>query len=328
MAPSEDDTESGGPAPRIREALHSEDYPSDRQPILPTLVRWLTVLGERGGDAILHSGAYLAVIATVYVSIVMVLLDLPPNPAPLIGGFVTFAVYANDRLVDLDADARTNPERTAFVRRHSRTLFTVAAVAYGLAVMLAVLGGPITLAITLLPGLIWILYATDWLPDRWFQNGRLKEVVVVNSVVVAGAWAGAAILLPLGFTGGSLTVSTAFVLAYFLLRSFVNSEVPNVRDIEADRAIGVTTIPVAIGVAGTRRLLYGLDLLTAAVVVAGGLGGYLPVLPSAALLVGLGYSLVVTSLLGRVERMDRVAIAAECEYIVVGLALAPVVYGF
>lgn len=323
---SDDDADSGGQVTRSGGILHRQDHRPGGQPPLERVVRWLTVVGEHGGAALLYSAAYLAVIATVYVSIVMVLLDLPPNPAPLIGGFVTFAVYANDRLVDLEADELTNPERTAFVKRHRGALFTAAAVAYGVAVTLAVLGGPIPLAVTLVPGILWVLYATDWMPDRWFRIGRLKEVPVVNSIIVAVAWAGAAILLPIGFTGASITTTAAFVLAYFLLRSFANSEIPNVRDIEADRAIGVTTIPVLIGVDRTRWLLYALDLLTAAVVVAGGVTGFLPPVAAVALLVGLGYSLVVTALLGRVERADLLAIAAECEYLVVGLALVPVVY--
>ncbi|MDX1565612.1 MAG: hypothetical protein R3236_09415, partial [Phycisphaeraceae bacterium] len=48
------------------------------------------------GDAVVYSSAYLGVIAMVQVAIVMVLLSVPPNPAPVVVGLVVFAVYAND----------------------------------------------------------------------------------------------------------------------------------------------------------------------------------------------------------------------------------------
>ena len=274
----------------------------------------------------MYSSAYLAFVAMVYVAIVMVLLGLPPNLAPVVGGLVTFAIYANDRLVDVEADAATNPQRSAFVRRHRDELYALAAVAYGLAVALSVLGGPITLVVTLMPGVFWVLYATDWIPGVWFHVRRLKEVLVVNSAVVAFAWAASAILLPIGYTDAPLTPAAGFVFAYFFLRSFANSEIPNVRDVEADRAVGVSTLPVVFGVERTRRMLYGVDLLTAGIVGYAGFTGHLPALPVAALLVGVGYSLVVTAFVGRVEEVGLLALAAECEYVVVGLALVPVVY--
>lgn len=290
------------------------------------LVASLTAYGEPLGNVLLYSSAYLAFVAMVYVAVVMVLLGLPANLAPVVGGLVTFAIYANDRLVDVEADAATNPRRSAFVRRHRDELYFLAAVAYGLAVALSVLGGPITLAVTLMPGVLWVLYAMDWIPEVWFRIRRLKELVVVNSALVAFAWAASAILLPVGYTGAPLTTATVFVFTYFFLRSFTNSEIPNVRDVDADRAVGVSTLPVALGVDRTRQILLGVDFLTAAIVGYAGLFGYLPTLPTVALLVGVGYSLVVTSLLGRVEAEGLLALAAECEYVVVGLALVPVVY--
>jgi len=38
-------------------------------------------------------------------------------------GLITFAVYANDRIADADADARDKPGQVAFVRRHEDALY-------------------------------------------------------------------------------------------------------------------------------------------------------------------------------------------------------------
>jgi 4-hydroxybenzoate polyprenyltransferase len=145
-------------------------------------------------------------------------------------------------------------------------------------------------------------------------------VLVVNSAVVALAWATTLTALPVAFTGAAVTPATGVVFAYFLLRSFVYTEIPNVGDVEADRAIDVATLPVAFGVPATRRALYGVDLLTAGLVVAAVSAGVLHAGLAVALGVGVAYSLVVTGLLGRVDN-DALALASECEYLVVAAAL-------
>ncbi|MXR40055.1 4-hydroxybenzoate polyprenyltransferase [Halobaculum sp. WSA2] len=284
------------------------------------IVDLLTTYGERAGNALVYSSAYLAAIAMTEVAIAMVLLSLPPNPAPVVVGLVTFAVYTNDRVADADTDAVSDPDRSAFVRRHRGTLYLLASVAYGLAVAISVLGGPVALAVTLLPGAFWVAYAADWVPNLAPRLRRLKEVLVVNSLVVALAWATTVTALPVAFTDAAVTPATAVVFAYFLLRSFVDTEIPNVGDVEADRATDVATLPVAFGVPATRRALYCVDLFTVGLVGVAASTGVLRAGPAVALGVGVAYSLVVTGLLGRADD-DAVALASECEYLVVAAAL-------
>ena len=150
---------------------------------------------------------------------------------------------------------------------------------------------------------------------------------MLNSTVVALAWAISLTFLPLAYAGGTFTWTAAAVFAYFFLRSFVDTEVPNVRDVEGDRAIGVKTLPVVVGVDRTKQVLLGIDLLSATTVFYAAMVGLLPLQFVVALAVGIFYSMVVTSLLGRVEDGDLLAIAAEFEYVVVGLVLVPAVYG-
>lgn len=271
---------------------------------------------ERARNALVYSSAYLSLIAMAEVLIVSTLLSLPLTPAAIVVGLVVFAVYANDRIADAETDAVSNPGQAAFVKRHRGVLYVLAAGAYGLAVALSVLGGPIALAITLLPGALWICYATDWVPGDGAYVHRLKDLFLVNTMVVALAWAVTLTFLPLTFADGVLTPSTAVVFAYFFLRVFTNTEIPNVRDVEGDRAIGVLTIPVVFGVDRTRRILLGIDCCTASLVVLAVRIDSLTPVAGLALLAGVGYSLGVTSLIGRVENDRLLAKAAECEYLV------------
>ncbi|WP_224268843.1 UbiA family prenyltransferase [Haloprofundus salinisoli] len=286
----------------------------------------MTVYGERAGDALMYSSAYLAVIAAVELAIVMMLLGIEANPAPVVVAFVTFAVYAYDRLVDVDADEVSNPRQAAFIRRHRDVLYLMASVCYGLAVALSVLGGPYALAITLLPGMFGVLYASDWVPDVGVRFARFKDVLVVNTAVVAFAWAVTLTFLPLAFAGRVSTPAAAVVFCYFFLRSFVDTELPNVGDTESDRASDVSTLPLVLGVRGTRYALYGVDLLSLVLVAYAAGTGLLPSAVAAALGVGVAYSSLLVSRIGRMDDYELLTLASECEYLLVGGTLATVVF--
>lgn len=271
-----------------------------------------------------YSSAYLSVITMVEVGIVMAVLAIPWNVAPLIGGLVTFAVYANDRIADAEDDAVSKPGQTEWVTRHESHLYLLAAVAYGVGVALAVLGGPVAFGLTLLPGAAWVLYAADWAPAFASRVRRLKEVLVVNSAVVALAWAISVTALPAAFAGRSPSPVLALVFAYFLLRSFVDVELPNVRDLDSDAVAGVRTLPVVLGEAATRRVVVAIDALTMALISGGVWAGLLAWPVAAALGVGLAYSAVTTVALDWRSDGDWLTVVPELEYLVVGVGLLAV----
>lgn len=306
------------------DALPGRGWPSDG---FDRIVGWLTYVGEVWGNVLVYSSAYISVIAMAEVAIAMMLLSLPANLSPVVIGLVTFSVYTNDRISDAPTDMVSNPKQASFVVRHGNKLYVLAAIAYGLAITLAVLHGPTALLVTLVPGLFWVVYASDWVPGVLKRFRRLKEVLVVNSVVVALAWAVTLTFLPLSFTGGALTPAVGVVFIYFLVRSFVDTEIPNVRDIEGDRAIDVSTLPVAFGVARTRQLLLGVDLLTLAFVVLAARAGLVSPIAAVALTAGIAVSMAVVSMVGRLDDIDTLSIASQFEYMVVFAVLATALYG-
>ncbi|OYR47191.1 UbiA family prenyltransferase [Halorubrum sp. Eb13] len=300
------------------------------------------------------SGApFIALVAAVETLIATVLLGVRPTAAPVVVALVTFAVYTVDHVADADADAASTPQRALLARRYGDQLMVAATLAYGTAVALAVIGGPVALAVTLLPGAFWVVYASDWLPDLGRAVGdvlasvapddqpvgrvgagvtdgghsyvpRLKDVLVVNSIVVAVGWATALTFLPIAFAEAAVGPAVPVVFAYFLLRSFVDAELPNVRDVEADAAVGVETLPVVLGVARTRRVLYGVDLIVAGAVTAAAVAGLFAWPLVGALGVGIVASVCVTALAGRVDDAAVLGVAPDCTYLVVGAAIAGV----
>ncbi|WP_280535275.1 UbiA family prenyltransferase [Halopenitus sp. POP-27] len=275
-----------------------------------TISRARTVL-ERLRNALLYSSTYLALVAAAEVALVMIVLSLPVNLSPLVVGLVTFAVYVNDRLADLETDEAVAPNRTAFVRRHQRVLYVAGAIAYGVAVALAVSGGPLAFGLTLLPGAFWVLYALDYFAALGSRIRRLKEVLIVNSAVVALAWSVTIVGMPVAFTNAPITPTAGVLFGYLFLATFVNTEIPNVPDVESDAAAGVSTLPVVVGVRRTRQSLYGVVLLTLGLIAYAVLRGLLVPAAALALLAGLVCLVTTIAFLGRSDAERRLAISAE-----------------
>jgi 4-hydroxybenzoate polyprenyltransferase len=258
-----------------------------------------------------YSSGYLAILAALEVLIVGHLLSLPASPAPVVVGLITFAIYANDRLVDLSSDGVSNPERTAFVRQYQHVLHVCAATAYGLAVALSILGGPVAFALALIPGIAWVLYAVNWVPAIDIPFQRLKELLVINSAIVAVAWSLTIVFLPVAFAGAPITPTVWVLFWYLALGTFVCTEISNVRDIRSDIETGVATLPVAFGVRRTRHVLYGVSLLTAGILGQAVVNEYLTTTAAGALLAGLVSLIVLVSLVGRSNREKFLSVAGE-----------------
>ena len=267
-----------------------------------------------------YSGAYLAAIAVAEVLLVMHILSLPLSPAPLLGALITFAVYANDRRVDVDSDVISNPNRTAFVERHADTLYVIAAIAYGLGTALAALGGPLVFGLALLPGGVWLVYAVGWTPMRIVPVARLKEIIVINSLLVSGAWSISVILVPIAYANAPLSPTVGVMFIYFVLATFVNTELANLHDVGSDIADGVSTLPTVLGVQTAKRVLTSLVLVLGALVAGAGVAGVVTWPMALALgLCPVGLFCIV-ALLGRVETA-LLAIASEFSRVPVLFAL-------
>ncbi len=259
-----------------------------------------------------YSSAYLALIAMVEVSIVTELLSLQQTIAPAVAGLLTFSVYINDRLADLESDMVAAPQRTAFVQRYAGVLYSLGALAYGLAVALAVLGGPFAFGLTLIPGIVWLSYAQEWMPSLGTEAGRLKDILIINSGLVAVAWSVVIVFLPVAFARAALDSSAIIVFLFFTVATFVNTEIANVRDIDADRDIGVATLPAMVGVAQTRWILYGVTVGAGVILAAGAISGILSTSHAWALSVSLICLAAIVCSLGRLDSDGTLAFLAEC----------------
>lgn len=269
-----------------------------------------------------YSSLYLAFVGVAEVLVVIYVMGLSLNLAPVIVFLVIFAVYANDRLVDLDADEVASPERTAFTRRYTRELYVAAAISYGLAGAMSVLAGPLAFMVTLLPGLVWLAYSLGGITLPSVEVERLKEVPVVSSVVVAGTWALVVVMIPLLFADAAVTPRALVLVAYLGLAAFTSTEIANVRDVLGDAESGVSTLPTVLGVSRTRRILYGVTVSMAAMLAVAVAVGVLSAFLAAILSLGVLGLLGVVGAVGRVADVDQLTVWAECTRIPVFVVLA------
>jgi 4-hydroxybenzoate polyprenyltransferase len=214
----------------------------------------------------------LAGAAAVGVWIVQVLAGLPREPGPIMAVFlVFFAIYVLDRVAaEPDTDALNHPERERFARRHARKLLGLCAVAYGAALVLASRGGPGRVLILSLPLVAVLLYSFPFVPRslaRWLGFSRLKEILVIKNMVMAGTFATTLVLAPLPAQGAPVPRTLAALWVFLFLRFFINSVVFDMRDEHGDRLQGIRTIPVVLGVR-TRWLLHALNLALGAFLLA------------------------------------------------------------
>jgi 4-hydroxybenzoate polyprenyltransferase len=284
-------------------------------------------IGRKAKNVVVYTQLDIAAMAIAGVLTVTFVLSLPLNPAPLVIGLVTYAVYVGDRIGDIKREPSATSDRVAFMQRHRRLLSITSAAAYGLAITISVWGGPLALGITLVPGVFWILYATEWVDIPVGSLKRLKSLLIVNSSVVAGAWAVSLVFLPLAFADASVTPLVLALLVYFFLDVFVNAEVPNVRDIEDDAANGVSTIPNVFGVRRTRHITYLINGFLIAFLLSLFLVGSLALAIAVAFVAGRIYALLAHSFIGRIEDYRRLEIVGEMKHVFVGvLLLATILY--
>jgi len=272
---------------------------------------------ESVGRALVHASVVDAVVGATKVLTVVLLLDIALTPAVVVGGLSTFAIYASNKLVD-DEDAVNAPERARFVARYRRELAVATAGAIALALGLAATAGAVAVALTALPAVAAVAYGVELpLADR-----RLKDVLGVSTLLVAGSWALPVVALPVVWADAPVTATAGVAFAFYLAQTAVAFEVRNVRDVAGDRAEGVDTVPVVFGVPATRRLLYAVDVAACGLYAAATAVDVLPVAVGAVFAFATVVSIGVTRSVDRGYDDARICLLRDANYALVLLVVA------
>jgi 4-hydroxybenzoate polyprenyltransferase len=146
-----------------------------------------------------------------------------------------------NRLLEVAADAATNPSRTAYIAAHSRTLWSAFFISSGVAAVVVGLTASLFGALFLL-----VLFVCGLLYTNAFK-GLTRLIPGFKTLYVALAFA-ALVFLPFGYAGRTISFAA---LAPFAGWVFWNGAIMqlflDVKDLESDAQAGLRTIPLLIG---------------------------------------------------------------------------------
>ncbi len=280
----------------------------------------------RKASLFLKNGTLIvSIVAVAQIYFVSVFFSIPLNAAVVVGPLVAFGIYGINNLVDSEEDLLNKPWSVEFSRRWNRFIGPVSVVLHFTGVGIAFYyGGLVAGGITLVPLTAQLVYSTPWLPFP--EVKRLKQVLVLNSTVVAGAWAIGVTALPISLATESVPVDAAAAVAvgvFVFLRWIISVEVANAPDVRGDLAANVDSLPIEFGIDGTRWLMYGLEVLSALPLL------YLLVtvensVAVLAVLAVLAYTVGCEYLLCRTGRTDYLSIAWDVSFALMALAVSVV----
>lgn len=193
-------------------------------------------------------------------------------PLAIVGYAISYASYMLDHVSDANRfadDLQSARVGTVARSRMSHILALMAFVA-AVAITLAV-AGPAALAMLLLFPFAVAMHGTSLfgvLTREAFGYRRIKDIPYAKAFHTAFILA---LIVPFSavFLGVRAPLLTSWVFAFFYLRCFSNTIACDYKDLERDRAEGVRTIPMALGITPTAFVLLGVDAISIGLVATG-----------------------------------------------------------
>jgi 4-hydroxybenzoate polyprenyltransferase len=235
--------------------------------------------------------------------------------------FLTVSTYNLNRLTDLDEDSINAPDKANYTKKyHTRVVLTVVG-SGGAALLFASFCDLSAVIVIFLAICVGCLYSV-----RIF-GFRLKDVLVVKNVTIAGTSVICAALLPLAVHFSNFIAIS--LIAYFVfIKVLINTILFDVRDVEGDRLAGAVTIPVSLGRQRTRGLLLGLNstLLPwiALAVVQGLFYKYIAILAAS---VAYGYWYILHLCRDGATVRKSVDLLVDGEWVMIAIVVAAIVLG-
>ena len=174
-----------------------------------------------------------------------------PWTMPVATYAVSYAVYAVNRIVEVQGDQLTNPERSAYIMRHLRarwwSFFLATLLAAVIAFTSAAVSGVIFLGALLVFGL---LYTSTF-------KALTRYILALKTWYVACAFA-AIVFLPFFYTGTAVPSAALPFAAWVFIDAAIMQIFLDIKDIESDEEEGLNTVPVLLGRKQAFQLVYAL----------------------------------------------------------------------
>ncbi len=177
-----------------------------------------------------------------------------------------FSVHTLNRFVDREVSGLRGTFREEAYAKHARVYVVAAFLSMLLSLGLAYMIGLVPWLMLAIITLVGALYNMRVFPTGW-RFRRLRDLPGTKNFFMASAWALVIAVIP--YVGWPLDISEDMIVATLFIFSivFVRSSLSDLIEIQSDRLLGRETIPVVIGEDKTRKLLNGISLLLALLLV-------------------------------------------------------------
>ncbi|MGD9125563.1 MAG: 4-hydroxy-3-methylbut-2-enyl diphosphate reductase [Desulfarculaceae bacterium] len=222
----------------------------------------LSFWGRRVFRFMVRSQILVALGAAAMTIAASLLQDLPLNPTLLgVSLCYIYAMHILNQFLDTEAGQYNEPDRAQFLAKHKLFLIGSGVVSSLAAIVLCALLGKIPFILVAVMSILGLLYSVPVVPrglERRFGINSLKDIPGSKTMSAALAWALIVALLPV-VVYQKLEPWPTFLAFFFTgVMVFVRCAWFDILDVQGDLIVGKETIPIVLGEAKTRRLLWGL----------------------------------------------------------------------
>ncbi len=189
---------------------------------------------------------------------------------PSLAFLYVYAMYVMNRFLDKGASTYNDPERANFYRKHRVWLILTGLGAILGALFLSYfLGIPIFFAMAgfIILGVIYSIPVVPTGRRRVWRYARIKDIPGSKTLSEALAWGAVIALLPLLEPVQAHWFQTVIAFLFVFSIVYVVSGLFDIFQVQGDRIVGAETLPIILGEKRTLRLLKGVIILGAVVLI-------------------------------------------------------------
>lgn len=172
-----------------------------------------------------------------------------------------YAMHILNQFLDKEAGQYNDPDRALFLSKHRVFLISTGVAAASAAVVLCALLGAVPFALVAAMSVVGLLYSVPVVPRRLEKKigiQRLKDIPGSKTMSAGMAWAFIVAVLPASALGTDSWPGLVLAFIYTLILVSLRSGLFELLDVQGDLIVGKETIPIVLGEAKTRRLLWWL----------------------------------------------------------------------
>lgn len=253
-------------------------------------------LRDRALELFIYPSIWVAIALAALTAFAQAMLGLENDWRPIVFVFLVALIpYNLDRLFDAYVQQSRDEKAQAYFRSNGGVIALLLIAVSGVVTLLGL--APLAVRYVSLAVVFPLVYGAPIFPLRrekewrWY---RLKDIPGSKAWIVCAIITYAAIALPLAYAGGDFDQRAALTTCFIFAFEGTNANLFDIRDLESDQKKGVLTLPLMVGIKGSRIVLTVMNLLMLAIIM--GYGGtlMLPFYPEIFIATGLTLILIWT----------------------------------